>query len=82
MVSNAQSIDGILPNIHVTGIYLLALIGSFLRSPKLDERQLDGDAENAEEEALLARSRSNAGAQWQNVIGRANRRNDIRREED
>ncbi|BCS21381.1 putative LMBR1 domain protein [Aspergillus puulaauensis] len=63
------------------GIYLLAFIVSFLRSPKLDERQLDEDAGNAEEEALLARSRRNAGARWQNVIGRASRHDDVRGEE-
>lgn len=80
-MSNVQFINRIWPNIHTTGIYLLAFIVSFLRSPKLDERQLDEDAENAEEEALLARSRRNAGARWQNVIGRASSRDDVRGEE-
>ncbi|KAL4986957.1 hypothetical protein BDW68DRAFT_162272 [Aspergillus falconensis] len=55
------------------GIHLLALITSLLRSPKLDERQLDEDAEEAEEEALLASSRRNADSRWQNIVGRANR---------
>ncbi|KAL4912182.1 hypothetical protein BDW62DRAFT_30421 [Aspergillus aurantiobrunneus] len=59
------------------GIYLLALFTSLLRSPKLDERQLDEDAESAEEEALLASSRRNVNAQWQDVVDRANRRDDV-----
>jgi LMBR1 domain-containing protein 1 len=53
---------------------LLALITSLLRSPKINERQLDEDAENAEEEALLANSRRNADFEWRGVIGRASRR--------
>ncbi|KAL4902492.1 hypothetical protein BDW74DRAFT_157882 [Aspergillus multicolor] len=56
------------------GIHLLALLISLLRSPNLDERQLDEDAEEAEEEALLASSRRNTNTRWQNVIGRASRR--------
>ncbi|KAL3470460.1 hypothetical protein BJX99DRAFT_251190 [Aspergillus californicus] len=56
------------------GIYLLALAASLLRRSRLDEQQLDEDAENAEEEALLASSRRNADARWQDVIGRASRR--------
>ncbi|KAL4996510.1 hypothetical protein BDV10DRAFT_195834 [Aspergillus recurvatus] len=55
------------------GIHLLALVTSLLRSPKLDERQLDEDAEEAEEEALLGSSRRNADSRWQNIVGRANR---------
>ncbi|KAL4802869.1 LMBR1-like membrane protein-domain-containing protein [Aspergillus unguis] len=56
------------------GIHLLALVISLLRSPKVDERQLDEDAEDAEEEALLANSRRNADSRWQGVIDRASRR--------
>ncbi|KAL4872155.1 hypothetical protein BDV12DRAFT_151124 [Aspergillus spectabilis] len=55
------------------GFYLLALITSLLRSPKINERQLYEDAENAEEEALLANSRRNADSEWRDVIGRASR---------
>jgi LMBR1 domain-containing protein 1 len=61
----------------LTGIHLLALVTSLLRSPKLDERQLDEDAENAEEEALLASNRRRADTQWQDVIGRASRRDEV-----
>ncbi|KAL3494206.1 hypothetical protein BJX62DRAFT_198820 [Aspergillus germanicus] len=59
------------------GIYLLALVTSLLRSPRLDERQLDEDAENAEEEALLASNRRRADTQWQDVVGRASRRDEV-----
>ncbi|KAL4883615.1 hypothetical protein BJY04DRAFT_22066 [Aspergillus karnatakaensis] len=58
------------------GIYLLALVTSLLRSPKIDERQLDEDAEHAEEEALLGHSRRNTDIQWRDVISRASRRED------
>ncbi|KAL4940502.1 putative lysosomal cobalamin transporter [Aspergillus oleicola] len=56
------------------GIHLLALVISLIRSPKVDERQLDEDTEDAEEEALLARSSRDADARWQNAIGRTSRR--------
>ncbi|KAL2814742.1 hypothetical protein BJX63DRAFT_391412 [Aspergillus granulosus] len=59
------------------GIYLLALVASLLRSSKLDEQQLDEDAENAEEEALLTSNRRRADTQWQNVIGRISRRDEV-----
>ncbi|KAE8390676.1 putative lysosomal cobalamin transporter [Aspergillus alliaceus] len=39
------------------GIYILVLVTALLRSPKLDERQLDEDVEEAEEESLLASAR-------------------------
>ncbi|KAL2828870.1 LMBR1-like membrane protein-domain-containing protein [Aspergillus pseudoustus] len=59
-------------------IYLLALVTSLLRASKLNERQLDEDAENAEEEALLTSTRRRADTQWQSVINRASRRdNDV-----
>ncbi|KAI9367817.1 hypothetical protein BJX61DRAFT_267277 [Aspergillus egyptiacus] len=56
------------------GIHLLALLISLLHRLKLDERQLDEDAENAEEEALLATSSGNADSRWQDIISRASRR--------
>jgi LMBR1 domain-containing protein 1 len=55
---------------------LLALITSLLRSPKLDEQQLDEDAEEAEEEALLSGSRRNMDDRWQSIVGRASRSED------
>ncbi|RDW81798.1 putative LMBR1 domain protein [Aspergillus mulundensis] len=59
------------------GIHLLALLIALLRSPKLDERQLDEDAEEAEEEALLASSRRNTDTRWQNIVGRASRHENV-----
>ncbi|KAL5337779.1 hypothetical protein BJX70DRAFT_409000 [Aspergillus crustosus] len=56
------------------GFYLLALSISLLWPPRTNEQQLDEDAENSEEEALLSISRSNADSEWQNVIDRATRR--------
>ncbi|KAL4752682.1 putative lysosomal cobalamin transporter [Aspergillus terricola var. indicus] len=58
------------------GAYLLALITSLLRSPRSDERQLGEDAEEAEEEALLASSRRNRDDRWQSIVGRASRSED------
>lgn len=48
------------------------------RSPKLDERQLDEDAEEDEEEGLLASTGRRFDATWQDVTGRAARGNDRR----
>lgn len=48
------------------------------RSPKLDERQLDEDAEEAEEEGLLASTGRRFDATWQDVTGRAAKRDDRR----
>ncbi|RHZ54658.1 hypothetical protein CDV55_102125 [Aspergillus turcosus] len=44
------------------GIYLVILVASVVRSPRLDERQLDEDAEEAEEESLLASTRRSGNA--------------------
>lgn len=43
------------------------------RSPRLDERQLDEDAEEAEEEGLLANTGRRFNATWQDITGRAGR---------
>ncbi|KAL2824544.1 hypothetical protein BDW59DRAFT_147494 [Aspergillus cavernicola] len=56
------------------GIHLLALVISLFYRSRLNEQQLDEDAENAEEEALLASSRRNADSRWQDVIDRVSRR--------
>ncbi|KAF4252642.1 hypothetical protein CNMCM8057_005921 [Aspergillus fumigatus] len=37
--------------------YLIVLVASLVRSPRLDERQLEEDVEEAEEESLLASTR-------------------------
>ncbi|CAG7932693.1 unnamed protein product [Penicillium olsonii] len=55
------------------GLYLVVFVTSLLRSPKLDEAQLDEDAEEAEEEGLLANTGRRFNASWQDITGRANR---------
>ena len=55
------------------GIYLIVFVTSLFRSPKLNERQLDEDAEEAEEEGLLASTGRRFDATWQDVTGRIGR---------
>lgn len=55
------------------GIYLIVFVTTLIRSPKLDERQLDEDAEEAEEEGLLASTGRRFNATWQDITGRSNR---------
>ncbi|KAG0160378.1 putative lysosomal cobalamin transporter [Penicillium digitatum] len=55
------------------GLYLVVFVTSLLRSPQLDEAQLDEDAEEAEEEGLLANTGRRFNASWQDIIGRATR---------
>lgn len=51
------------------GLYLVVFVTSLFRSPKLDERQLDEDAEEAEEEGLLASTGRRFDASWQDITG-------------
>ncbi|KAJ5779062.1 LMBR1-like membrane protein [Penicillium paradoxum] len=53
------------------GLYLIVFVASLLRSPKLDEAQLDEDAEEAEEEGLLANTGRRFNANWQDITTRA-----------
>ncbi|KAJ5902422.1 hypothetical protein N7495_002950 [Penicillium taxi] len=55
------------------GLYLIVFLTSLFRSPKLDERQLDEDAEEAEEEGLLANTGRRFNASWQDITGRTGR---------
>ncbi|KAJ5936429.1 lysosomal cobalamin transporter [Penicillium verhagenii] len=55
------------------GLYLIVFVTSLFRSPKLDERQLDEDAEEAEEEGLIANTGRRFNATWQDITGRADR---------
>ncbi|KAJ5962373.1 hypothetical protein N7501_007314 [Penicillium viridicatum] len=55
------------------GLYLIVFVTSLLRSPQLDEAQLDEDAEEAEEEGLLANTGRRFNASWQDITGRATR---------
>ena len=51
------------------GIYLIVFVTSLIRSPKLDERQIDEDAEEAEEEGLLASTGRRFHATWEDATG-------------
>ncbi|OQE32174.1 hypothetical protein PENSTE_c001G01652 [Penicillium steckii] len=53
------------------GVYLIVFVTTLFRSPKLDERQLDEDAEEAEEEGLLANTGRRLNANWQDITGRS-----------
>lgn len=53
------------------GIYIIIFLTSLFRTPKLDERQIDEDAEEAEEESLLGTTGRRFNAAWQDVTGRA-----------
>ncbi|KAF3403664.1 putative lysosomal cobalamin transporter [Penicillium rolfsii] len=53
------------------GIYLIIFVTTLFQAPKLDERQIDEDAEEAEEEGLLASTGRRFGATWQDITGRA-----------
>lgn len=48
----------------------MIFVASLFRSPRLDERQLDEDAEEAEEEGLLANTGRRFNATWQDITGR------------
>ena len=58
---------------HLAGFYLVFFIAFILRSPGLDERQLDEDTEEAEEEALLATTGRHFNANWQDISDRTSR---------
>ena len=55
------------------GVYLIVFLATLFRTPKLDEQQIDEDAEEAEEEGLLASTGRRFGATWQDLTGRAGR---------
>ncbi|KAK0515849.1 hypothetical protein JMJ35_001883 [Cladonia borealis] len=55
-------------------VYLILFITSLVRTPKLNEYQLDQDAEEEEEEGLLASTGRRFGATWQDITGRAKKR--------
>lgn len=48
-------------------------VTSLFRTPKMDEYQNDQDAEEDEEEGLLASTGRRFGATWQDITGRANK---------
>ncbi|KAH0539100.1 hypothetical protein FGG08_004338 [Glutinoglossum americanum] len=52
------------------GVSLLVLATALFRAPRLDEAQLDEDAEAAEEEGLLASAGRRFGATWEDIRGK------------
>ncbi|KKK23788.1 hypothetical protein P175DRAFT_0496917 [Aspergillus ochraceoroseus IBT 24754] len=63
------------------GFYLIALVAALFRPSKVDEGQLDEDAEEAEEEGLLASNRRGTDSDWQDIISRARRYDGTRGED-
>ena len=55
----------------VIAVFLIIFILSLFRTPKLDQYQADQDAEEDEEEGLLASTGRRFGATWQDITGRA-----------
>ena len=68
--SLAADNTGIADNI-ILAVYLVVFITTLFRTPKLDDYQLDQDAEEEEEEGLLASTGRRFGATWQDLTGRA-----------
>ena len=52
-------------------IFLIVFLTSLFRTPKLNEYQLEQDAEEDEEEGLLTSTGRRFGATWQDITGRA-----------
>jgi LMBR1 domain-containing protein 1 len=55
-------------------VYLIVFVTTLFRTPRLDEEQLDADLEEAEEEGLLASTGRRFNATWQDITGRAAKR--------
>lgn len=55
-------------------MFLLVFITALFRTPKMDEFQSDQDAEEDEEEGLLASTGRRFGATWQDITGRATKK--------
>jgi len=58
-------------------VYLIVFLTALFRTPKLDVAQIDQDAEEEEEEGLLASTGRRFGATWQDITGRAKKRTGI-----
>lgn len=56
---------------YIPAVYLIVFVVSLFRVPKLDEYQAEQDAEEEEEEGLLASTGRRFGATWQDITGRA-----------
>ncbi|TKX23421.1 hypothetical protein C1H76_4489 [Elsinoe australis] len=53
------------------GIFIIVFLVQLIRTPKLDERQIDDDLAEEEEEGLLASTGRRLGANWQDITGQA-----------
>lgn len=51
------------------------MITAFIRTPHLNDEDLDEDLEEAEEEGLLASTGRRLNASWQDITGRARQNN-------
>ena len=51
-------------------MFLIVFLTSLFRAPKLDEYEMEQDAEEEEEEGLLASTGRRFGATWQDLTGR------------
>jgi LMBR1 domain-containing protein 1 len=56
------------------GIYLVVFVLTLFRVPKVDQDQADADFEEDEEEGLLSSTGRRFNATWQDITGRARRR--------
>jgi LMBR1 domain-containing protein 1 len=54
----------------IVALFLMVFVTSLIRAPKLGQTQLDQDAEEAEEEGLLASTGRRFGATWQDITGK------------
>ncbi|KAK2014916.1 LMBR1 domain-containing 1 [Colletotrichum eremochloae] len=57
------------------GIFLIVFVTGLFRAPKLNVSELDEDAEEDEEEGLLASTGRRFGATWQDITGRTPSKN-------
>ncbi|KAI9811359.1 MAG: hypothetical protein M1827_005519 [Pycnora praestabilis] len=56
-------------------VFLIVFVTTLVRTPKMDEYQLEQDAEEEEEEGLLASTGRRFGATWQDITGRGTKTN-------
>jgi len=56
-------------------VFLIVIVTSLFRTPKLDLSELDEDAEADEEEGLLASTGRRFGATWQDIRGKPKKHN-------
>lgn len=58
---------------RLPAVYLIVFVVSLFRLPKLEQYEAEQDAEEEEEEGLLASTGRRFGATWQDITGRANK---------